>query len=60
VLQLDWDRMIAGHPRQGGIGTKEDVRALKEYMTDLSAAVRQAAAAVARASARATAFRDAR
>jgi glyoxylase-like metal-dependent hydrolase (beta-lactamase superfamily II) len=44
VLQLDWDRMIAGHPRQGGIGTKEDVRALKEYMTDLSAAVRQAAA----------------
>ena len=44
VLQLDWDRMIAGHPRQGGIGTKEDVRALREYMTDLSAEVRKAAA----------------
>jgi glyoxylase-like metal-dependent hydrolase (beta-lactamase superfamily II) len=44
VLQLDWDRMIAGHPRQGGIGTKADVRGLKEYMTDLSTAVRQAAA----------------
>lgn len=42
VLQLDWDRMIAGHPRQGGIGTKEDVRALKGYFTDLSEAVRQA------------------
>lgn len=44
VLQLDWDRMIAGHPQQGGIGTKEDVRNLKAYMTDLSTAVRQAAA----------------
>jgi glyoxylase-like metal-dependent hydrolase (beta-lactamase superfamily II) len=44
VLQLDWDRMIAGHPAQGGIGTKDDVRALKQYMTDLSAAVRQASA----------------
>lgn len=43
VLQLEWDRMIAGHPRQGGIGTKEDVRNLKQYMTDLSAAVRKAA-----------------
>jgi glyoxylase-like metal-dependent hydrolase (beta-lactamase superfamily II) len=43
VLQLDWDRMVAGHPRQGGIGTKEDVRALKGYMTDLKEAVRVAA-----------------
>jgi len=43
VLNLEWDRMIAGHPRQGGIGTKEDVRNLSQYMTDLSAAVRQAA-----------------
>ncbi len=42
VLQLDWDKMIAGHPRQGGIGTKEDVRGLKEYMTDRSNAVRKA------------------
>jgi glyoxylase-like metal-dependent hydrolase (beta-lactamase superfamily II) len=44
VLALDWDKMIAGHPRQGGIGTKEDVRNLKEYMTDLSTAVKTAAA----------------
>jgi hypothetical protein len=29
VLALNWDQMIAGHPRQGGIGKKEDVRALK-------------------------------
>ena len=43
VLGLEWDRMIAGHPRQGGIGSKEDVRNLKQYMTDLRAAVRQAA-----------------
>ncbi len=43
VLALDWDRMIAGHPRQGGIGTKDDVRGLKEYMTDLKEAVRVAA-----------------
>jgi len=43
VLALDWDRMIAGHPRQGGIGSKEDVRNLKGYMTDLKEAVRVAA-----------------
>ena len=43
--QLDWNTLIPGHPsRQGPTGTKEDVRALKEYMTDLSNAVRQAAA----------------
>jgi len=44
VLALDWDRMIAGHPRQGGIGTKEDVRNLKQYMVDLKEAVREPAA----------------
>jgi len=44
VLALDWDRMIAGHPANGGIGTKQDVRTLKEYMTDLKDAVRVAAA----------------
>jgi glyoxylase-like metal-dependent hydrolase (beta-lactamase superfamily II) len=44
VLALDWDRMIAGHPRQGGIGTKEDVRNLKEYMVDVKDAVKVAAA----------------
>ncbi len=43
VLALDWERLIAGHPRQGGIGTKDDVRALKGYMTDLKEAVRIAA-----------------
>jgi glyoxylase-like metal-dependent hydrolase (beta-lactamase superfamily II) len=44
VLALDWDRMIPGHPYAGGrLGTKDDVRALKQYMTDLSDAVRQAA-----------------
>jgi len=44
VLAMDWDRMIPGHPYAGGrLGTKDDVRALKQYMTDLSDAVRQAA-----------------
>jgi glyoxylase-like metal-dependent hydrolase (beta-lactamase superfamily II) len=44
VLALDWNQMIAGHPRQGGIGSKEDVRNLKQYMLDLKDAVRVAAA----------------
>src|SRR3972149_5049080 len=45
VLAMDWDRMIPGHPDAGGrLGTKDDVRAVKEYMTDLSDVVRQAAA----------------
>jgi len=45
VLQLDWDRMIAGHPIPGGrLGTKDDVRAQLAYMIDLSQAVREAAA----------------
>lgn len=45
VLQFDWDRMISGHPIPGGrLGTKEDVRAQLAYMTDLSQAVREAAA----------------
>jgi glyoxylase-like metal-dependent hydrolase (beta-lactamase superfamily II) len=44
VLALDWDRMIPGHPYAGGrFGTKDDVRNLKQYMTDLSDAVRTAA-----------------
>jgi glyoxylase-like metal-dependent hydrolase (beta-lactamase superfamily II) len=44
VLDLDWDRMIPGHPYAGGrLGTKDDVRALKAYMTDLSDAVKAAA-----------------
>ncbi|MBV8167291.1 MAG: MBL fold metallo-hydrolase [Alphaproteobacteria bacterium] len=45
VLALDWDRMATGHPYAGGrLGTKDDVRNLIAYMTDLSDAVRAAAA----------------
>ncbi len=45
VLELDWDRMIPGHPGPGGrLGTKEDVRAYKQYMMDVSDAVKAAAA----------------
>jgi glyoxylase-like metal-dependent hydrolase (beta-lactamase superfamily II) len=44
VLSLDWEQMIPGHPYAGGrFGTKEDVRALKQYMLDLSEEVRNAA-----------------
>ena len=44
VLALDWERMIPGHPYAGGrLGTKEDVQNLKQYMTDLSDAVKAAA-----------------
>jgi glyoxylase-like metal-dependent hydrolase (beta-lactamase superfamily II) len=44
VLAMDWDRMIPGHPYAGGrLGTKDDVRNLKQYMSDLSDAARQAA-----------------
>jgi glyoxylase-like metal-dependent hydrolase (beta-lactamase superfamily II) len=46
VLALDWDRMIPGHPYAGGrLGTKDDVRAAKQYMVDLSDAVKPAALA---------------
>jgi glyoxylase-like metal-dependent hydrolase (beta-lactamase superfamily II) len=46
VLSLDWDRMIPGHPYAGGrLGTKDDVRAAKQYLTDLSDAVKPAALA---------------
>ena len=44
TLALDWDRMIAGHSRQGGIGAKDDIRAFRGYMSDLFAAVERAAA----------------
>lgn len=44
VLSLDWERMVPGHPYAGGrLGTKEDVRALKQYMLDLSEETRNAA-----------------
>jgi glyoxylase-like metal-dependent hydrolase (beta-lactamase superfamily II) len=45
VLALDWERMIPGHPAPGGrLGTKDDVRALQVYMTDLSNAAKDLAA----------------
>lgn len=44
VLALDWERMIPGHPYAGGrLGTKDDVRQLREYMSDLSEVVKKAA-----------------
>jgi glyoxylase-like metal-dependent hydrolase (beta-lactamase superfamily II) len=44
VLALDWERMIGGHPFRGNrFATKDDVRAQKQYMHDLSEAVRVAA-----------------
>jgi glyoxylase-like metal-dependent hydrolase (beta-lactamase superfamily II) len=44
VLALDWERMIGGHPFPGNrLGTKDDVRAQKQYLHDLSEAVRVAA-----------------
>jgi glyoxylase-like metal-dependent hydrolase (beta-lactamase superfamily II) len=45
VLAMDWERMIPGHPGPGGrLGTKQDAQAALQYMQDLSAAVKQAAA----------------
>jgi glyoxylase-like metal-dependent hydrolase (beta-lactamase superfamily II) len=44
VLALNWEKMVPGHPYAGGrLGTKDDVRNLKQYMTDLSEAVKVAA-----------------
>ena len=44
VLELNWDHMIPGHPTADGrLGTKNDVRELKQYTTDLSAAAKEAA-----------------
>lgn len=43
VLALDWDRLVHGHARAHnpkGWGTKDDVRAFKQYFTDLKEAVR--------------------
>ena len=44
VLDMDWDRLIPGHPGAGGraIGTKDDARVSLQYLQDLSAAVKQA------------------
>jgi glyoxylase-like metal-dependent hydrolase (beta-lactamase superfamily II) len=44
TLDLEWDRMIPGHPYAGGrLGTKDDLKDLLGYMADLSAAVKTAA-----------------
>ncbi len=44
VLALDFTTLIPGHPGPGGrMGTKDDVRAVKEYLTDLSNATRELA-----------------
>jgi glyoxylase-like metal-dependent hydrolase (beta-lactamase superfamily II) len=45
VLAMNWDRMIPGHPYAGGrLGTKQDVQNHLQFMLDLSAAVKEAAA----------------
>jgi glyoxylase-like metal-dependent hydrolase (beta-lactamase superfamily II) len=44
VLALDWTTLIPGHPGPGGrMGTKDDVRAVKDYLNDLSGATRELA-----------------
>ena len=44
VLALNWDKMVGGHPYPGGrLATKDDVRNQKQFLLDLSAAVKQAA-----------------
>lgn len=45
VLAMDWEQMAPGHPYAGGrLGTKQDVRDLKQFMTDVMEAVRAAEA----------------
>ncbi len=45
ALAMDWDRLVPGHPGPGGrLGTKDDVRMLKDYLTDVSNAAKQLAA----------------
>ena len=43
TVALDWERMIPGHP-SARLGTKDDVRNLRAYMTDLSDVTRKATA----------------
>jgi glyoxylase-like metal-dependent hydrolase (beta-lactamase superfamily II) len=40
VLALDWDQIVVGHSRLGGVGTKADVRAQAQYMADLKEIIR--------------------
>ena len=45
VLALEWEKLVVGHGRAHnpkGWGTKDDVRAFKQYFTDLKEAVRVA------------------
>jgi glyoxylase-like metal-dependent hydrolase (beta-lactamase superfamily II) len=44
ILAMDWDKLIPGHPGAGGrqVGNKADVQMDLDYVTDLSAAVKQA------------------
>ena len=44
VLEMDWDKLIPGHPGPGGrqTGTKDDVKNDLAYLQDLSAAVKKA------------------
>ena len=45
VLAYDWEKLVVGHARAHnpkGWGTKDDVRAFKQYFTDLKEAVRVA------------------
>ena len=45
ALAMDWDRLVPGHPGPGGrLGTKDDIRLLRDYMTDVSNAARTLAA----------------
>ena len=45
VLALDWETLVPGHPGPGGrLGTKDDVRAHRQYMMDVSDAAKQLAA----------------
>jgi glyoxylase-like metal-dependent hydrolase (beta-lactamase superfamily II) len=44
VLEMDWERMIPGHPGPGGrLGTKDDARSLLTFLQDASEAVKVAA-----------------
>jgi glyoxylase-like metal-dependent hydrolase (beta-lactamase superfamily II) len=44
VIEMDWDKLIPGHPGPGGVqtGTKDDAKNQLAYLQDLSAAVKKA------------------
>jgi glyoxylase-like metal-dependent hydrolase (beta-lactamase superfamily II) len=44
ALALDWEILVPGHPGPGGrLGTKDDVRALKQYFEEVHATARELA-----------------